>query len=119
MMVVREDLTLPDLLAASFPVTAEVQLLRFVQEAFANIRKHARAKHVQVSLRTDPDCIVLSIEDDGVGFDPEKRSRSPTSFGLGIMSQRAAEVSGRVDVKSALGKGTQVIIEVPVHEVEC
>jgi two-component system, NarL family, sensor kinase len=62
---------------------------------------------------------VLSIEDDGVGFDPEKRSRSPDVFGLGIISQRAAEVSGRVEVKSAPGKGTQVIIEVPVQKAEC
>jgi PAS domain S-box-containing protein len=111
------DLTLPgDLLAISFAPAAEVQLLRIVQEAFANIRKHAMAKHVQVSLTKEPGCMLLRIEDDGVGFDPDKLPASPEAFGLGIMYQRAAEVGGRVVVKSAPGKGTQVIIQVPVNE---
>jgi signal transduction histidine kinase len=93
-----------------------VQLLRIVQEAFANIRKHAGAQNVRVSITKELDCMILRIEDDGVGFDPARLPVSHRSFGLGIMSQRAAEVGGRVEVKSAPGKGTRVIIEVPVKK---
>jgi signal transduction histidine kinase len=111
------DLSLPaDLNAISLAPAAEVQLLRIVQEAFANIRKHAGAKHVCVSLTKEPGGMLLRIEDDGVGFDPPRLSPSRQAFGLGIMSQRAAEVGGHVEVKSAPGKGTRVTIEVPVNE---
>jgi signal transduction histidine kinase len=114
---IEADLILPkELLAISFPPTAEVQLLRIVQEAFANIRKHAGAKHVRVSLTKEPGYMLLQIEDDGFGFDPDKLPASHTAYGLGIMSQRAAEVGGRVEVKSAPGIGTEVIIEVPLKE---
>jgi signal transduction histidine kinase len=60
--------------------------------------------------------MLLQIEDDGFGFDPDKLPASHTAYGLGIMSQRAAEVGGRVEVKSAPGIGTEVIIEVPLKE---
>ena len=111
------DLSLPvDMRAISLAPAAEVQLLRIVQEAFANIRKHAGAKHVWVSLTKEPEGMLLRIEDDGVGFDPHRLSPSRQAFGVGIMSQRAAEVGGRVEVKSAPGKGTQVMIEVPLNE---
>jgi signal transduction histidine kinase len=111
---IETDLPLPgDLRSISFAPTAELQLLRIVQEAFANVRKHASARHVRVSVIKGPGCILIRIEDDGVGFDPHKLPTSQESFGLGIMSQRAAEVGGQVEVKSAPGKGTKVIIEVP------
>ena len=104
-----------DLPTFSFAPTVEAQLLPIVQEAFANIRKHARAKHVRVSLTKEPECMFLEIEDDGVGFDPDRLPTSHETFGQGIMSQRAAEVGGRVEVKSTPGKGTKVTIEVPVN----
>jgi signal transduction histidine kinase len=113
---IRIDLSLPEELPAiSLAPTAEVQLLRIVQESFANIRKHAGAKHVSISVTKEPQSMLLHIQDDGIGFDPHRLPRSHESFGLGIMSQRAAEVGGRVEVKSAPGSGTEVIIEVPVR----
>ena len=93
-----------------------MQLLRIVQEAFTNIRKHARAKHARVSLSQEPGFILLRIEDDGIGFDPDRLPTSQEAFGLGMMSQRAAEVGGRVEVKSASGQGTKVVVEIPVNE---
>lgn len=103
-----------DFPSISFAPTVEAQLLPIVQEAFTNIRKHARANHVRVSLTKEPKCIFIEIEDDGVGFNPDERFTSHETFGQGIMSQRAAEVGGWVEVKSVPGKGTKVTIAVPV-----
>jgi len=103
-----------DMAEVPFAPTLEAQLFYIIQEVFTNIRKHARAKRVQVSLTQDPECILLEIEDDGVGFDPEEIPASQESFGQGIMTRRAAEVGGHVEVISSLGKGTKVTIEVPL-----
>jgi PAS domain S-box-containing protein len=98
----------------SLEPTAEVQLLRIVQEAFTNIRKHANAQTVRVLLENLPGRIVLSIEDDGVGFESAQDATERATFGLRIMSQRAAEMGGRVTVHSNPGNGTRVVVEVPV-----
>jgi signal transduction histidine kinase len=94
--------------------TVEVQLLRIVQEAFTNIRKHADAQNVRVMLDNQPGRMILSIEDDGVGFDPAQNADGRATFGLRIMSQRAAEMGGSVTVHSNPGSGTRVVVEVPV-----
>lgn len=109
------ELVLPrdDVIFAIAP-TVEVQLLRIVQEAFANIRKHAQAKHVQVTLQKTGSCLRLIIEDDGVGFDRDSLPASRKSFGLDIMHERAAETNGRVEIQSAVGRGTMVQVEVPL-----
>ena len=100
--------------AISFAPTVELQLLRIVQEALANIRKHSQAMHVRVALTIEPGHVKLKIEDDGVGFDPEGLAAPGETFGLGIMSKRAEEINARVEVISAPGKGTQIVVEVPV-----
>jgi signal transduction histidine kinase len=97
----------------SLTPVVEVQLLRIVQEALTNIRKHAKAKQIWVTLTREPDCLKLTIEDDGIGFDPHSLLSSCQTFGLGIMSNRAEEVNGQVDVTSAPGKGTKVTVFVP------
>ncbi len=98
-----------------FAPSVEVQLLRIVQEAFTNIRKHARAKHAGVVLMREPGCLKLMIEDDGIGFDPESLSSSRQTFGLGIMSNRAEEINSWLEVQSAPGQGTRVTVMVPVN----
>jgi PAS domain S-box-containing protein len=94
--------------------TVEAQLLRIVQEAFTNIRKHARAKHVNVSLQKEAGCLEVLIQDDGIGFDRDGLPASRTTFGLDIMHERAAEINGRVEIQSAVGRGTMVRAEVPL-----
>ena len=112
---VEVELTLPDDLSEiSIAPSTEVQLLRIVQESFTNIRKHAQAKHVHVELSREPDRILLLIQDDGVGFEPAKIPVSKDSYGLGIMSQRAAEVGSQLEISSTPGKGTKIRIEVPL-----
>jgi signal transduction histidine kinase len=97
----------------SLDPTTEVQLLRIVQEAFTNIRKHANAQNVRITLENQPGRIVLSIEDDGVGFDPGQNTAGRASFGLRFMSQRAAEMGGSLQVESEAGRGTRLIVRIP------
>jgi signal transduction histidine kinase len=100
--------------AISLTPAVEAQLLRIVQESFTNIRKHAGATRVTVSLKRENGCLELAIEDNGKGFDPQSLPAAGRSFGLGIMSARAGEVNGRLDVNSTPGKGTRVSVFIPV-----
>jgi two-component system, NarL family, nitrate/nitrite sensor histidine kinase NarX len=92
----------------------ELQLLRIVQEALNNIRKHAHAQRVRVVMTESPGCLVLYIEDDGVGFDPKSVTAREETFGMDIMSKRAAGINARINVVSEPGSGTRIVVEVPV-----
>ncbi len=87
-----------------------MQLLRIVQEALANVRKHACAQHVQVRLTHGPD-IQVTIEDDGCGFDPAALAVSGQTFGLAIMRERAEDIGATLDIASTPGGGTRVTIQ--------
>jgi signal transduction histidine kinase/streptogramin lyase len=90
-------------------------LLRICQEAVSNAVAHARAKHLQVSLLFETKFVALQIIDDGCGFDPQKPpSDGIGHFGLIGMRERAQKLGGKFDVKSRLGGGTRVTVEVPL-----
>lgn len=89
----------------------DAMLFRIAQESLLNVRKHARAKRVSVSLVCVDGDAVLTIADDGEGFDPD--SVGPRHFGLLTMRERAEALGGRVEVRSAWGEGTKVIARVP------
>lgn len=76
------------------------------QEAFNNIVKHSRARHVDVHVASTPDAITLQIKDDGRGF--EAHQVPATSLGLGIMRERADAIGAALQVESIPGKGTIV-----------
>jgi two-component sensor histidine kinase len=90
------------------PAVAEV-LYRVAQEALHNIARHARATRVDVDLRCIPEQVSLTIEDNGVGFDP---SETHKGLGLGNMRERMTEVGGVLSVESQPGIGTAVVAEV-------
>jgi NarL family two-component system sensor histidine kinase LiaS len=90
------------------PVVAE-SLYRVAQEALHNIARHARATRVDVDLRCIPEQVSLTIEDNGVGFDP---SEAHKGLGLGNMRERMTEVGGVLSVESQPGIGTTVVAEV-------
>ncbi|MDP9367907.1 MAG: GAF domain-containing sensor histidine kinase [Chloroflexota bacterium] len=115
---VTVDLDLGDPVAASVRLAplAEVQLLRVVQEALANVRKHAQAHQARVRLRQSEEWIEVTIEDDGVGFDTDGAARAGfPRFGQAIMRERAEAVGGLLDVTSRPGQGTRVSIRVPAE----
>lgn len=92
----------------------EVQVLRIVQETLTNARKHARASSVQVRVQWLDGCAQIVVQDDGVGFDPAVlTTEAGQKFGVRFMRDRAGEVGGSVQVLSAPGEGTQVVVTVP------
>ncbi|WP_192894551.1 sensor histidine kinase [Paenibacillus contaminans] len=89
----------------------EHQLFLIIQEAMANVVKHARANHVMLLLHDGGRQIVLQIDDNGIGFEPGGAQRS--SYGLSTMKERAQRLGGDAEVRSLVGKGTTVKISIP------
>lgn len=94
-------------------------VFRIVQESLTNVTRHAHARRVQVAVRRIDDDYVVSVEDDGRGFDPDA-ARSPKSLGLLGLQERALMLGGRLEIRSAPGAGTAVIVRFPAaaHPVE-
>jgi signal transduction histidine kinase len=91
-----------------------VHLFRIVQEALANVRKHAQAHQAWVTLRADPRRLDLEVRDDGKGFEANPSpSSAARSFGLTSMRERAESLGGSLCVESQPGSGTRVLVEVP------
>jgi len=123
---------------------ARIQLLRIVQEALTNTRKHAQANSAQVIFTPADVHVQVVITDDGIGFsphpgpppkrgegvgphpgpppnqgegvDPHPDWEEAGHFGLEIMRERAASVGGALEVRSAPGQGTQVIVRLPLRK---
>jgi two-component system nitrate/nitrite sensor histidine kinase NarX len=96
---------------------AEVHIIRVVQEALTNVRKHANASSVTVSIRATDTTTSFAIEDDGTGFDHAATSSAQDGYGLFTMRDRAALLGGTVDIDSVVGRGTQVTVTVPERPV--
>jgi two-component system, NarL family, sensor kinase len=95
------------------PVRVEIGLYRILQEALTNIGRHAQARHVNVQLVVMPEQVQLMISDDGRGFDPDQAA--PNRFGLIGMNERVKLLSGRLQVSSSPGAGTELEISVPLE----
>ncbi|MGW7526833.1 sensor histidine kinase [Streptomyces sp. NPDC054783] len=94
------------------PMAVGVVLLRTVQEAFANVRKHAsRARCVDVVLSYAPDRVGLLVRDDGEGFEVRLDDKG---FGLSGMRARVQEINGEATVRSRPGRGTAIEVTVPL-----
>ena len=101
------------------PVAAEIQVIRIIQEALSNVRKHAGASEVTVNLEIEDDSLLVAVADNGRGFDPASYGRSEwPQFGLQTMRERAEAVGGSFDLESAQGRGTTVSVSIPLHEME-
>ncbi|MBI4789206.1 MAG: PAS domain S-box protein [Chloroflexi bacterium] len=91
--------------------SVEIQLLRIVQEALTNARKHAQASHVWIRFEREGERLVVTIRDDGIGFDPTLSRRE--HFGLETMRERAESVRGTWQVDSAPGRGAVIRVTLP------
>jgi signal transduction histidine kinase len=96
--------------ARRLPTGTEVVLLRVCQEALANVRKHATAQKASVQLSYADARVRLTVSDDGAGFDVNHVNGG---YGLHGMRERVRQVGGTMQVRSAVGAGTQILVEVP------
>ncbi len=96
------------------PAESKVGIYRIVQEALTNIRRHAGATRVDVRARVAGDTLIITIEDNGRGFSLDDVKAASGHLGLMSMSERARTLGGRLDIQSAPGRGTRLVLEVPV-----
>ena len=97
----------------------EVALLRATQEALANVRRHAQAGQVSVTLSYMGDMVVLDVQDNGVGLDPSWLHAPPitqaaSGFGLTAMRERVEQLGGTLLIESVAGEGTTLVVEIPI-----
>jgi signal transduction histidine kinase len=92
------------------PSEMQLAIFRILQECLTNIQKHAKAKRADVELRYDGDIISLTIADDGVGFDMKGKKNLQGHYGLSNMEARAQKFRGTVEVQSAPGAGTKILL---------
>ena len=97
----------------------ELQLIRIIQEALTNVRKHTGASKVWVRIERVGEEAKITIEDNGQGFDPDTLDEETVRhFGLPFMRERAESVGGTLEMETKPGEGTKVIVKVPLTEEE-
>ncbi|MBV8301112.1 MAG: HAMP domain-containing protein [Candidatus Dormibacteraeota bacterium] len=100
----------------SLQPAAEVALLRVVQEALSNVAHHAHASSVEITMRTDGSELVVSVRDNGCGFDPSASRPREDCFGLEGMRERVRSAGGALSVVSAPQSGTEIMARLPLSE---
>lgn len=100
--------------------TDEIQIMHIVQESLSNIRKHAKASHVHLTVRRNLGVTEIEVRDDGVGFDPvnDPKTHSDRHVGLKIMRERAHRVGADCRITSKIGEGTRVTLSLPKENRE-
>jgi signal transduction histidine kinase len=88
-------------------------VFRILQEALANVLRHAEASQVEVVLGIAGEMLVMSVVDDGCGFDMEAR-RKATSFGLLGLGERVQALQGTIEISTAPGSGTALTVSIPL-----
>lgn len=89
-----------------------IELFRIVQESLTNVRRHARATHVDIVLLADAENFLLEVRDNGCGFDVRQPKRQ--SFGLVGIRERALKLGGSADIDSTPGRGTRLRVRFPL-----
>ena len=88
-------------------------LLRFAQEAISNAVRHAKPTVVNVTLRWNPPNLILKVKDNGSGISSASLEKSE-GFGLSNMRTRASQIDGKLDIHTAAGHGTSILLTVPI-----
>jgi len=103
--------------AVNLPSPIEAVLLRASQEALTNIHKHARASQATLTISYMEDQVILDVQDNGVGFDPMRANQADFDHGYGLVSLQAsaAQLGGSVDIESAPGDGTTLVVALPIE----
>jgi signal transduction histidine kinase len=101
----------------NLPADTELQLLRIVQEGLSNVRRHANATHVWLSLKVNDDVLKLKIRDNGQGFDPDAMPMDArlNHYGLNSMRERAEAINASFVMNSEIGVGTRILVQLNLN----
>ncbi len=102
-------------LPAGIPKDVALCLFRITQEALRNAARHSQTERIELVLTADAECIRLKVQDYGCGFDPA-RTRGRPGLGLASMQERARFVGGDIQIESAPGQGTAIVVSLPLPE---
>lgn len=108
----------------SYPIkpVVGITLLRIIQEACNNSIKYAEANIITVKMLYEEEAVIVSIEDDGKGFDVENldvtRRNDNSGFGLSMMKERVYLLSGEIEIQSQINAGTRIRVKVPINNKE-
>ena len=95
----------------------ETTVYRIVQEALTNAVRHARPRNIEITLQSDDETVAVIVEDDGIGFDLEYvKCHGKEALGILGMMERASLVGGEIQIDTAPGKGTRILLALPLHE---
>ena len=94
----------------------QINLYRVVQESVTNILKHSAAAEARLTVTREAKSVTVRVEDNGRGFDAESPDRASDGFGVSGMAERARILGARYAIRSAPGKGTAILLEIPVRE---
>jgi signal transduction histidine kinase len=108
-VVISDDYRLHDL---EISILYKKNLLLFLKEAVNNISKYANATHVEILMKLENDQILISIHDNGIGFDPKSKT---SGNGLAGFHARATAIDGSVTIDSAVGKGTRILLSFKIE----
>jgi signal transduction histidine kinase/CheY-like chemotaxis protein len=97
----------------NLPPRIQHELLRFAQEAISNAVRHAKPTVVSVTLRWEPPNLILQVKDNGSGISSASLEKSE-GFGLSNMRTRASQIDGKLDIQTAAGHGTSIVLTVPI-----
>jgi signal transduction histidine kinase len=95
------------------PATVQHQLLRIAQEAISNAVRHAKPSVVTVTLGWDPPNVILQVKDNGSGI-PKALLKKSEGVGLDSMRERAGQIDAKLEIQTAAGRGTSIIVTVPI-----
>ena len=106
----------PEIQNILLPAETELQLLRIIQEALTNARKHAQASQVWVSLKMNGAQLEVLVRDNGCGFDPGETTDRPRGhYGLAMMRERAEMIGAIFHLDTQSGVGTQVLVQLDLN----
>lgn len=108
---IRTSFNSPDF-GTTLPEAMKTGLFRIFQESLTNVARHSKAKKVTVTLNRENGSVILSVADDGVGFDKENVANKKTLGILG-MKERTSMIGGSYEIISKPGKGTQIVVTIP------
>jgi signal transduction histidine kinase/CheY-like chemotaxis protein len=111
--LLRCDFRSDNLPEERLPPRIQHELLRFAQEAISNAVRHARPTVVGVTLRWEPPDLILQVKDNGSGISSASLEKSD-GFGLHNMRIRASQIDGKLDIQTAAGHGTSIVLTVPI-----